>query len=81
MDQLKEKRRHLETRLAELDAKALRRQLRAEEEKRKRDLRRKILIGTAILDLVERGVWHEADLAEVMDGFLTKPTERELFGL
>ena len=48
---------------------------------RKRDTRRKILIGAAVMARVEAGRWPQADLLEMMDGFLTRPNERELFDL
>jgi hypothetical protein len=48
---------------------------------KKRDTRRKILIGAAVLARVERGEWPQRDLAMMMDGFLTRPHERELFDL
>jgi hypothetical protein len=48
---------------------------------KKRDTRRKILIGAAVLARVERGEWPQQDLAMMMDGFLTRPHERELFDL
>jgi hypothetical protein len=48
---------------------------------KKRDTRRKILIGAAVLARVERGEWPQRDLSMMMDGFLTRPHERELFDL
>ena len=48
---------------------------------KKRDTRRKILIGAAVMARVEHGEWPKADLEMMMDGFLTRPHERELFGL
>ena len=48
---------------------------------KKRDTRRKILIGAAVMARVESGRWPQADLLEMMDGFLTRPNERDLFGL
>ena len=48
---------------------------------KKRDTRRKILIGAAVMARVERGEWPDADLRMMMDGFLSRPNERELFGL
>lgn len=48
---------------------------------KKRDTRRKILIGAAILARIEAGTWKQSDLLDMMDEFLTRPTERELFGL
>ena len=48
---------------------------------RKRDTRRKILIGAAVMARVESGRWPEADLLEMMDGFLSRQNERDLFEL
>jgi hypothetical protein len=48
---------------------------------KKKDTRRKILIGAAVLAKVEAGMWPQQDLKVMMDGFLTRPHERELFGL
>ena len=48
---------------------------------KKRDTRRKILIGAAVMARVNAGEWPEADLKMMMDGFLTRPNERELFDL
>lgn len=48
---------------------------------KKRDTRRKILIGAAVMARVERGEWPEADLLRMMDGFLSRPNERALFDL
>ena len=48
---------------------------------KKRDTRRKVLIGAAVMARVESGRWPQADLLEMMNGFLTRPNERELFEL
>ena len=48
---------------------------------KKRDTRRKILVGAAVMARVESGRWPQEDLLEMMDGFLSRPNERELFGL
>ena len=48
---------------------------------KKRDTRRKILIGAAVMARVERGEWPQQDLLKMMDGFLTRPHERVLFDL
>jgi len=58
------------------DAKARERTL-----EKKRDTRRKILVGAAVMARVEHGDWPESDLKMMMDGFLTRESERELFGL
>ncbi|EDX82333.1 hypothetical protein S7335_890 [Synechococcus sp. PCC 7335] len=48
---------------------------------KKRDTRRKILVGAAVMARVENGKWPKEDLLSMMDGFLSRPNERELFGL
>ena len=48
---------------------------------KKRDTRRKILVGAAVMARVDSGRWPQEDLLEMMDGFLSRPNERELFGL
>lgn len=48
---------------------------------KKRDTRRKILIGAAVMARVNAGEWPESDLRMMMDGFLTRPHERDLFDL
>lgn len=48
---------------------------------KKRDTRRKILIGAAVLARVNSGEWQRQELTTMMDGFLSRPHERELFGL
>ena len=48
---------------------------------KKRDTRRKILIGAAVMARVDNGEWPKVDLERMMDGFLTRPNERELFNL
>jgi hypothetical protein len=51
------------------------------EQNKKRDTRRKVLIGAAILAKVERGDWSEEGFLKMMDAFLFRPSERSLFGL
>lgn len=48
---------------------------------RKYDTRRKILAGAAILARVEAGEFDKAEFRNIMDGFLTKKLDRELFDL
>lgn len=48
---------------------------------RKQDTRRKILIGAAVLERVKNGKWPEERLLAMMDEFLTKDLDRQLFGL
>lgn len=48
---------------------------------KKIDTRRKVLAGAAILAKVERGDWSEEGFRKMMDAFLSRPSERSLFGL
>ncbi|MGS0943774.1 hypothetical protein ACVA51_25065 (plasmid) [Pseudomonas luteola] len=54
---------------------------RQSEVERKRDARRKILIGGAILSKVKKGEWHQKQLIDLLDGELTADRDRELFNL
>ena len=57
--------------------------IKAEEaaEERKRDARRKIVVGAMVLGMVERGEWPRERLLEKLDAYLTREHDRELFGL
>ena len=57
--------------------------IKAEEaaEERKRDARRKIVVGAMVLGMVERGEWPRERLLEKLDTYLTREHDRELFGL
>ena len=48
-------------------------------QKRKDDTRRKVLVGAAILQKIELNQWPEEKLMNLMDGFLTR--DRKLFRL
>lgn len=74
LDKLLEKEAQLKAQIQQ--AKAAERTL-----EKKRDTRRKILVGAAVMARVQNGEWPKADLQMMMDGFLTRPNERELFGL
>ena len=45
------------------------------------ETRKKILIGAMVLARVERGELGEATLKEWLDRFLSRPRDRQLFGL
>lgn len=49
--------------------------------KRKDETRRKVLVGAAILQKVELDQWPKERLLNLMEGFLTRDQDRELFGL
>lgn len=48
---------------------------------RKAENRKKILIGSAILKSIKDGQYSDEKLKSLMDKFLTKKTDRELFNL
>lgn len=50
-------------------------------QKRKDDTRRKVLVGAAVLQKIELNQWPEERLLNLMEGFLTRDQDRELFGL
>jgi hypothetical protein len=54
---------------------------REREEERKKDTRRKILIGGAILAKVKRGEWHMNQLHDLLSGELKADRDRDLFDL
>lgn len=56
-------------------------QAREKEEERKKDTRRKILLGGIILAKVKRGEWPQAKLVELLDRELTEERDRVLFDL
>ena len=51
------------------------------EERKKKDNRRRILAGAAVLAKVERGDWSEEGFLKMMDAFLSRPSDRLVFGL
>jgi hypothetical protein len=54
---------------------------RESEAERKRDARRKILIGGSVLAKVKRGEWHQKQLHDLLDSELKADRDRELFDL
>lgn len=50
-------------------------------EARKREDKKRILIGACIMKRIELGHMTQEDVNKWMDDFLTRPYERELFGL
>lgn len=66
---------------AELKAQIQAIKARESEEERKRDTRRKILIGGVILSKVKRGEWDQEKLQSLLNNELKADRDRELFGL
>lgn len=56
-----------------------RRRARDAKQKRQDDLRRRILVGGVVLDLVERGEIERSCLTKWMDGALTRDEDKALF--
>jgi hypothetical protein len=75
----------LEAKLKQLKTLQARREARARttaaKKSRGEELRRKILAGAVLLAKVEVGEFEEATLKEWMSVALTRPEDRELFGL
>lgn len=76
VDRLREERDKLNSQIRQMEAQELNR-------KRRDDTRRKVLIGAAIMARVnnQKNDWSEDRLLAMMDNFLTRPKERDLFGL
>ncbi len=74
LDEITKKRDQLNAQIQQIKA-------RERSEDRKRDTRRKILIGGVILKLVKRGDWTQTQLQELLDRELTGDSERILFDL
>lgn len=74
LEKLKEQRSQIEARIRDLEARR-----RAEE--RKRDTRRKVLAGALALEHAERDPAFGEALSRLLRDGLTRPGDRELFGL
>lgn len=66
---------------AELKAQIQAIKARESEAERKRDTRRKILIGGVVLAKVKRGEWNQEKLQALLNNELKADRDRELFGL
>ena len=51
------------------------------QQKRKEDTRRKILMGALMMDMMKKGELDEKKIRKRLDGFLTKEMDRKLFDL
>jgi hypothetical protein len=83
--ELEDKKTRIEARL-KLEREAIGRAKRREHakilnRKRKDDTRRKILLGAAMMKKIEDGSWQQARMLALMDEFLDKTHDRELFEL
>ena len=83
--ELDEQQRKLEDELKQKRARIVRAKRRENakltNEKRKRDTRRKVLIGAAVLAKIEAGEYTSEQLANMMGRYLTRDDDRELFDL
>ena len=52
-----------------------------DQQERKLDTRRKILLGSLMMDMMKKGELDEKKIMKHLDGFLTKETDRKLFDL
>lgn len=77
----KEKLAELIKKEAELKAQIQAIKARESEDERKRDTRRKILIGGIVLSKVKRGDWTQEKLQSLLNNELKTDRDRELFGL
>lgn len=76
-----EKLKKLEERQSQLKAQIRKLRAKEENEDRKRDTRRKIVLGAVLLEMVKSGEWSEEKLNNLLERKLTRPRDRELFGL
>jgi hypothetical protein len=72
---------HLSTKAAKLQEEIQRLRVLESKQELKREERRKTLVGSAVLALVERGEWSSEQLLAVLDKHLTRPRDRDLFSL
>jgi len=76
-----EKLKKLEERQNQLRAQIQKLKAREATEDRKRDTRRKVVLGAVLLEMVKSGEWSEEKLKGLLERKLTRPRDRELFGL
>lgn len=73
--------KNLEQQIAQAQAKLAALRAAASKKNRTDDTRRKILLGGAIMAMIDAGKWPQENMLAIMDKALTKPADRELFGL
>lgn len=71
----------LEKRKAKINAELIKIKANINKEERKKDTRRKILIGSAMMNLVKQGKFSNDELLSILDNFLDKDIDRKLFEL
>lgn len=72
LDKLKERQKQLAAQIAAVES-------RERSAERTLDTRRKILIGSAVLESLRRGEYPQADLARLLNRFLVHDRDRKLF--
>jgi hypothetical protein len=76
-----DKLKKLEERQSQLKAQIQKLRAKESTEDRKRDTRRKIVLGAVLLEMVKSGEWSDEKLRNLLDRKLTRPRDRELFSL
>ena len=71
----------LEEQRARINAEIQRVRAKEQQQKRKEETRRKVLVGSLIMGKVQSGEWPEEELIETMDSYLERDNDRALFGL
>jgi large subunit ribosomal protein L7/L12 len=74
LEQLLKKKEQIENRIQLLKSKE-------NEKKRKEETRKKILLGAWVMHQVEQGYLEKEEVLLGLDKFLTRPIDRQLFGL
>ena len=65
----------------QLNAQIQKERNRHSQQKRKEDTRRKILLGSLMMEMMKKGELDEKKIRKRLDGFLTKDADRKLFDL
>ena len=65
----------------ELKAQIRKEKNKLDQAERKKDTRRKILLGALMMDMMKKGELDEKKILKRLDGFLSRNTDRQLFDL
>lgn len=65
----------------ELKAQIKKEKNKLDQAERKKDTRRKILLGALMMEMMKKGELDEKKIMKQLDGFLTRDTDRQLFDL
>ena len=76
-----EKLKKLEERQNQLKAQIQKLRAKESTEERKRDTRRKVVLGAVFLEMVKSGEWPDEKMRNLLDRKLTRARDRELFDL